>query len=102
MYDEGVVEEYRKMIWEFKYMVEKEKEVVEVKKFDEKDEKMSLDNIKVCMDILGLRICWECGMFIFYIFVFVLGFGFVWGCLLMILDCVWWGLNCIRRRCLKF
>lgn len=51
-HDEGVAEEYRKTTWEPKYKAEKEKEAAEVKKADEKDEKTSLDNIKVRIDVL--------------------------------------------------
>lgn len=51
-HDEGVAEEFRKTTWEPKHTIEKEKEAAEVKKADDKDEKTSLDNIKVSARIL--------------------------------------------------
>jgi calnexin len=45
-HDEGVAEEYRKTTWLPKHTAEKEKEAVEEKKAEKKEEKTSLDNIK--------------------------------------------------------
>jgi calnexin len=65
-HDEGVAEEYRKTTWQPKHTAEKEKEAEEVKKADEKVEKTSLENIKVCVQAVPrAEVWWRCDMCLF-------------------------------------